>query len=216
MTISEPVPPDDLVADDEEHSDGGGSSTLGKPGVSWCGDGALGVGRAQLRAMDPDQIRFLPAVDEQSGYPLATFQRRWMGFILDELIILGLVSVIWVALGSLVSSSPEVVAGQTAVAATLLRVGYGLIFNPRGWSPGKRRMGLRIVRLDGEVPGTRHGVVRTAAAVISHDLFFIGYIWAAFDAKTQTWHDKLAGTYVVRVDQGVEGGAHAGWKLRER
>ena len=37
-----------------------------------------------------------------------------------------------------------------------------------------------------------------------------------FDAKTQTWHDKLAGTYVVRVDQGVEGGAHTAWKRRER
>ena len=166
--------------------------------------------------MDPDQTTFYPAVDEQSGYPLAGFQRRWMGFILDELIVLGLVSVVWMLLGGWASTAPEVVAGQTAVAATLLRVGYGLIFNPRGWSPGKRWMGLRIVRLDGEAPGLRYGVVRTAAAVISHDLFFAGYIWAWFDPKVQTWHDKLAGTYVIRVDQGVEGGAHTGWKRRER
>ena len=165
--------------------------------------------------MDPDQQTFWPAVDDQAGYPLATFQRRWIGFILDELIIFVLVSFVWLALGTF-ASSPEVAAGQTLVAGTLLRVGYGLIFNPRGWSPGKRWMGLRIVRLDGEVPGTRYGVVRTAAAVISHDLFFIGYIWAALDQKTQTWHDKLAGTYVVRVDQGVEGGAHTGWQRRER
>lgn len=215
MAISEPAPPDDVVADDEEDSDAGGSSALGKPGVSWRGDGALGAGRAQLRAMDPDQETFQPAVEEQSGYPLATFQRRWMGFILDELIVIGMLLVVLAVLRTFVSRDPEVLAAQMGVAAELLRVGYGLIFNHRGWSPGKKRMGLRIVRLDGTAPGTRHGIVRTAGAVLSR-FFFVGYVWAAFDPKTQTLHDKLAGTYIVRVDQGVEGGAHTGWKRRER
>jgi uncharacterized RDD family membrane protein YckC len=213
---AEQIPPNDDVAEGA-----GSSSALGEPGVSWRGDGALSAGRAQLRALDPDQETFLPAVGEQSGYPLARFQRRWMGFILDELIILALVSVIWVALDSFASSSSEVVAGQTALAATLLRVGYGLIFNPRGWSPGKRWMGLRIVRLNGEAPGTRYGMVRTAAAVISHDLVFLGYLWAALDPKMQTWHDKLAGTYVVRVDEVdyhdvLAEAQRLGWKRRER
>ncbi len=214
MTVSDQVLRDDGV------SDGGGGAgdtgVLGGPGISWHGDGALGAGRAQLRAMDPDQESFPPAVGERSGYPLATFNRRWSGFILDELIVVGLAFVIGGTLGILESASSEVAAAQMAVAATLLRVGYGLIFNPRGWSPGKRWMGLRIVRLDGEAPGLRYGVVRTAAAVISHDLFFIGYIWAALDPKVQTLHDKFAGTYVVRVDEGVKGGAHVGWKRRER
>ena len=220
MTASDQVLGDRAVADDAEdlgaESDAGNSGALGGPGVSWRGDGALGAGRAQLRAMDPDQQSFPPAVDDRSGYPLATFNRRWTGFILDELIVSALALVIWVALGAFTSTSPEVAWAQTAVAATLLRVGYGLIFNPRGWSPGKRWMGLRIVRLDGEVPGLRYGVVRTAVAVISHDLFLIGYIWAALDPKVQTWHDKFAGTYVVRVDEGVEGETHVGWKRQGR
>jgi len=203
---------EDLGAD----SDGGNSSTVGWPGVSWRGDGALGAGRGQLRAMDPDQHSFPPAGDDRSGYPLATLNRRWVGFIIDELIVSALALVIGVVLGVLTSSSSEVVLTQTAVAATLLRVGYGLIFNPRGWSPGKRWMRLRIVRLDGEVPGLRYGVVRTAVAVISHDLFLIGYMWAALDPKVQTWHDKFAGTYVVRVDEGVEGETHVGWKRQGR
>ncbi len=206
------VPLNDDVGEGAER----GSSDLGAPGLSWQGDGALGAGRAQLRAMDPDQEIFWPAVDDQAGYPLATFQRRWMGFILDEIVVIGMLVVILAVLRTFVSGNPEVLAAQMAVASALLRIGYGLIFNPRGWSPGKKWMGLRIVRLNGEVPGTRYGIVRTAGAVLSRNLFFVGYIWAAFDSKQQTWHDKLGGTYVVRVDQGVEGGSHTGWQRRQR
>jgi len=191
-------------------------AALGWPGLSWTGDGALGAGRIRLRQMDPELTWFPPAVEEQSGYPLATFNRRWIGFIADELIIAGLLFVISAALDAFASDTREVLAVQIATAAMLLRVGYGLIFNPRGWSPGKRWMGLRIVRLNGNPPGLRYGVVRTAAAVISHDLFFAGYIWAAWDGKIQTWHDKLAGTYVVRIDEGIEGGTHVGWQRRDR
>ncbi len=28
----------------------------------------------------------------------------------------------------------------------------------------------------------------------------LGFIWIAFDSKRQGWHDKIAGTYVVRKD----------------
>jgi uncharacterized RDD family membrane protein YckC len=149
--------------------------------------------------MDPEQTRFVPAVDEQSGSPLATFNRRFVGILIDELVISGLMLLMLPVLMSVGSDDPKVLVAQAALARDLLRIGFGLIFNPRGWSPGKRLMGLRIVRLDGEEPGPRYGVVRTAAAVISLNLFLVGYVWAAFDANTQTWHDKLAGTYVVRV-----------------
>lgn len=211
MAAFEQLPPGD--APDDAQPDVG---ALGSPGLSWTGDGALGAGRIRLRQTDPDLTWFPPAVEEQSGYPLATFQRRWIGFIADELIIAALLLVIWAALDTFISDTPEVLAAQLATAATLLRVGYGLIFNPRGWSPGKRWMGLRIVRMDGNAPGLRYGVVRTAAAVISRNVFLLGYFWAAWDRKIQTWHDKFAGTYVVRIDEGVEGGAHIGWQRRER
>ena len=29
----------------------------------------------------------------------------------------------------------------------------------------------------------------------------LGYLWAIFDKNNQTWHDKLARTYVVRKDR---------------
>jgi len=29
--------------------------------------------------------------------------------------------------------------------------------------------------------------------------FFLGFIWSGFSAKKQTWHDKIANTYVVKT-----------------
>jgi uncharacterized RDD family membrane protein YckC len=31
----------------------------------------------------------------------------------------------------------------------------------------------------------------------------LGFIWIAFDDGKQAWHDKIAGTVVVRVTKGV-------------
>ena len=34
---------------------------------------------------------------------------------------------------------------------------------------------------------------------ISGSVFDLGYIWVAFDEKRQGWHDKIAGTYVIKI-----------------
>jgi uncharacterized RDD family membrane protein YckC len=31
-------------------------------------------------------------------------------------------------------------------------------------------------------------------------VFFLGFIWVAFDKRKQGWHDKIAGTVVIRED----------------
>jgi uncharacterized RDD family membrane protein YckC len=33
--------------------------------------------------------------------------------------------------------------------------------------------------------------------------FFLGFIWIGLDARKQGWHDKLAGTVVVRPRRGT-------------
>ena len=41
--------------------------------------------------------------------------------------------------------------------------------------------------------------LRYIGFVISCVVFLIGVIWAAFDAQMQGWHDKIAGTYLVKA-----------------
>ena len=176
----------------------------GVAGLSWRGDGALVAARRDERGpsegFDLEQPIYRPALDGQPGYPLATFNRRWLGFVLDEAVVLLLLAAVMALLGAFVSTDRVVLGAQMTVALPLLRTGYTLIFDPRGWSPGKRWLRLRIVRPDGSPPGIRYGVVRSAGAVLGRSLFYAGYLWALVDRRNQTWHDKLAGTYVVRID----------------
>lgn len=88
-------------------------------------------------------------------------------------------------------------AGQ--VAGFVAYYGALWLFNSLGWSPGKRAVGLRIIRADGEPPGMAVGLGRTAASLLSGLFFGAGY-WSAISSKEhRTWHDRMAGTYVVRT-----------------
>jgi len=66
-------------------------------------------------------------------------------------------------------------------------------------TPGKMAIRARIVDADtGEPPSTRQLIGRYLAYYVSIIPFCLGLIWVAFDPRKQGWHDKLAGTVVVR------------------
>jgi uncharacterized RDD family membrane protein YckC len=69
-------------------------------------------------------------------------------------------------------------------------------------TPGKIAIGARIVdAATGEKPSTRQLIIRYLAYYVSVIPLFIGIVWVAFDSRKQGWHDKLAGTVVVRSKQ---------------
>jgi uncharacterized RDD family membrane protein YckC len=69
----------------------------------------------------------------------------------------------------------------------------------RGQTPGKMLLGLRVAReSDGSPPGVARSILRYVGYLISGFVLFIGFIWIAFDSRKQGWHDKIAGTVVVR------------------
>jgi uncharacterized RDD family membrane protein YckC len=45
-------------------------------------------------------------------------------------------------------------------------------------------------------------MVRALACFISLIALGLGFFWIAFDAEKQGWHDKIAGTVVVRLPKG--------------
>jgi uncharacterized RDD family membrane protein YckC len=70
-----------------------------------------------------------------------------------------------------------------------------------GWSatPGKMILSMRIVDAEtGGKPSFAQFVGRFLGYYLSALPLFLGYLWAVFDRRKQTWHDKLAGTVVVR------------------
>jgi uncharacterized RDD family membrane protein YckC len=62
--------------------------------------------------------------------------------------------------------------------------------------------GLKIVRLDGRELSWDTAVVRALGCFLSLAFAGLGFFWIAFDKERQAWHDKIAGTVVVRVPSG--------------
>jgi uncharacterized RDD family membrane protein YckC len=99
-----------------------------------------------------------------------------------------------------------VLLGATLSTASLLAFLFlAVLWHAVGCSPGKAIVGLRVVREDGERPTLVQATLRLLGYWVSGIPFFLGFVWCLFDARHQTWHDKLARTFVVyaplRVDR---------------
>jgi uncharacterized RDD family membrane protein YckC len=66
-------------------------------------------------------------------------------------------------------------------------------------TPGKILLELSIVDAEtGGKPSNGQLIGRYFAYYISVLPLMLGFIWVGFDKRKQGWHDKLAGTVVVR------------------
>ena len=66
-------------------------------------------------------------------------------------------------------------------------------------TPGKMATKLIIVDAQtGGKPSTRQFIIRYVGYYIAMLPLFLGIIWVGIDKRKQGWHDKLAGTVVLR------------------
>jgi uncharacterized RDD family membrane protein YckC len=80
-------------------------------------------------------------------------------------------------------------------------VGYPVYFEgrPEGQTLGKKALGIRVVRKANGAPlGYGLAFGRFLARFADSFTFGLGLLWAAWDPLHQTFHDKIAGTLVVR------------------
>jgi len=74
-----------------------------------------------------------------------------------------------------------------------------LFWNYRSATPGKMALSLKIVDANtGESVPTGRLIGRYLGYYVSIIPFCLGLIWVGIDKRKQGWHDKLAGTVVVR------------------
>ncbi len=73
----------------------------------------------------------------------------------------------------------------------------------KGTTIGGIICGLKIVRLDDRPVDWSVAIVRTLGGFLSLCVAGLGFIWVAFDNAKQSWHDKIAGTTIVRVPKGT-------------
>jgi uncharacterized RDD family membrane protein YckC len=58
---------------------------------------------------------------------------------------------------------------------------------------------LRVVRVDGVPLRFADALVRGLSCLFSAVVLGLGFLWILKDPERQAWHDKIAGTYVVKV-----------------
>jgi uncharacterized RDD family membrane protein YckC len=148
------------------------------------------------------------------GYnmPVATvayagFWRRFLALLIDT-IILGVVGGILASVLGLGSGSTGggSVSFNFGTGGTLLYIILDLIYFTlmialvNGKTLGGMVLGIRAVPADG---GGRVSIgkalIRAVVAYVSGLVLVLGYLWMLWDSNNQTWHDKAAGTYVVKA-----------------
>jgi len=133
----------------------------------------------------------------------AGFWVRFCAVFVDWVIILAMTLPLLFAVygtGYLIESEP-LVKGPTDLFLSLV---FPAVFIIAFWvfkqaTPGKMMMSTYIVdSRSGGRPSTSQFVGRYAAYLVSLIPLGLGFLWAVFGERKQAWHDKLAGTVVVR------------------
>ncbi|MCX6909482.1 MAG: RDD family protein [Verrucomicrobia bacterium] len=96
----------------------------------------------------------------------------------------------------------EVISDEPWFLLVLLAYLIGL-WTWRGTTIGCIICGLKIVRTDGQPVTLGVAIVRALASLLSLAVVGLGFFWIAWDREKQAWHDKIAGTLVVRMPKGV-------------
>ena len=73
----------------------------------------------------------------------------------------------------------------------------------KGMTVGGVVLKLHVVRQDGGPLTFPVALVRALAAAFSAAVLFLGFFWIAWDRDKQGWHDKIAGTVVVRLPRSM-------------
>jgi len=136
-------------------------------------------------------------------------QPRYVGFwmrvvasIIDSLLVSFLVYPLLYALGAL----DPITAGKTGglvgvlINFVLPAVAIVMFWIYRSATPGKMVIGAAIA--DAKTlgkPSTGQLIGRYFGYYVSTVALMLGFVWIAFDRRKQGWHDKLAGTVVIRA-----------------
>ncbi len=138
-----------------------------------------------------------PVAVPPSTLPRAGFWIR-TGALLLDIILIGLVVVFCVSL------LPHKIRPAGPPQFLLAIAAYGAImWKLKGTTIGGVVCGLKVVRLDGREIDWTTAIVRALSCFLSFVVCGLGFIWVVIDDDKQSWHDKIAGTTVVRVPKGM-------------
>lgn len=142
-----------------------------------------------------------------NNLPYAGFWVRFFAMLFDSLIISLIMMSISFTSSTLNSSWNLTNQGFVNILSFVLVIFYEVIFWTRdGATPGKKIFGVRVVKINDTKQDLTHGLtlstamIRYLGYILSGVVLGLGFFWVAFSKTKQGWHDKIAGTVVVRLD----------------
>jgi uncharacterized RDD family membrane protein YckC len=121
----------------------------------------------------------------------AGFGERFVAVVIDWVVILIIGAIVRIVFSE----------AFAALIGIFLGVAYATYFwTSNGQTPGKAAMGLKVVRADGGgLLDFGTSILRYVGYIVSGLPLFLGYLWVIWDPKHDAWHDKIAGTKVIKV-----------------
>ena len=133
-----------------------------------------------------------PPIGGLLAYPRAAFLERLAAFVLDFVLVAIVAQVLRL----------DRLVGSYDVSDNVLLV--GLVYHIGFWTWQQTTVGgiicqLRLVRADGGPVRFAEALVRGLSGIFSLVVAGLGFLWIIWDPEKQAWHDRIAGTYVVKV-----------------
>lgn len=164
----------------------------------------------------PDGQQSVNPVSNQPAFSqaqYASFISRFLAVLIDGFIIViisVIISIPFVILNIALTIQFKEGAALISIMITSIQqfvnivigVAYSVYFiGKRGQTPGKMILKLKVVNIGTpNPPGFIRAFLREIIGKpISAFFFLLGFFWAIWDSKKQTWHDKIAGTVVIKT-----------------
>jgi uncharacterized RDD family membrane protein YckC len=158
---------------------------------------------------EAQNIRFTQEERLDVRLEYAGFWRRFLAVLIDGIILnisTSVISFILLIIAAVIGISSRTEYGtafweNSLFITQIFSILFYLFFWTKGGqTPGKMAMGVRIVKADGSKINFGRALLRYFGYLVDFPLTIgIGYFWIAWDRKKQGLHDKIAGTYVIKV-----------------
>lgn len=140
-----------------------------------------------------------PAQGGIPGYPPAEWPQRALGFLIDVLgptiavyLVVFIAAAISDVLGALVG-----IVGYLGLIGFLIW-NYGIQQGTTGYTIGKGIVGIKLVSVQtGQPVGTGMAIARYFVHILDAIPCYIGFLWPLWDAKKETFADKILTHAVV-------------------
>ena len=132
----------------------------------------------------------------------AGFFRRFAAFAIDWLTLSIIADIVRFAYSFGSGTDPWMIHLEVAMGLStiLFLLYFTLLTGEGGQTLGKMLLGIRVQGIDGSNVGYGRSFIRALGYIVSiFFMTFLGFLWALWDKKNQAWHDKIAGTEVVKV-----------------